>query len=367
MTDCQTQIVRCIDRLAVPLCNHIARHYSGLVGRRAGNDLRNQYSVGALQAQPFGQIDVQGIQPGSQPPPRHGAFFDQMLRDLLGNTAGDGKAYAAIGLSYNGRVDTHDLALHVHQRPAAIAGVHGRVGLQKVLFNEPPDVDFAALGADYARGHRTHQPEGIADRDDRIADFQIVTIAPLGHGQIGGVDLQNGQIAGRVYSHNLNVFDLPPIAEPHNNRIGAFDYVEIGHYVARSAHNHARRLALQGHLSKSERPSTDRHKNGSCADGLDAHNRRGDTPGNPGDNALGVGQFGQQLLGVFCVGLLRISKSLDFRPLAAPRGGIPNSLGEIRKRYQNNQHGKDHYQSITPPWRSYAFGQTRGGSRRIGR
>ena len=94
---------------------------------------------------------------------------------------------------------------------------------------------------------------------------------------------------------------------------------------------------------------------GGLADGLDAHDRGIDAFGNPRDNSLGVGQFGQQLLGVFCVGFLRLSKSLDFRPIAAPGGGIPNSLGEIRKRYQDNQHGKDYKQNVASPWRFYTL------------
>src|SRR5262249_28728496 len=72
------------------------------------------------------------------------------------------------------RVDPDHLAFGVDQRAAGVAGVDRRVGLDHVVDREPVGgLDLALQGGDDAAGHGAVEPERVADRDHRVADFHL--------------------------------------------------------------------------------------------------------------------------------------------------------------------------------------------------
>ena len=78
------------------------------------------------------------------------AGSDQVVVDLDDGVGGHGEAHALIAarLGEDGGVDADDLAVHVQQRAAGVAGVDGRVGLDEVLeLAAGALVDGAVLGA----------------------------------------------------------------------------------------------------------------------------------------------------------------------------------------------------------------------------
>ncbi len=119
----------------------------------------------------------------------------QLLGDPLRQVDGDGEADAFItaAVGRNGRVDADDLAVEVHERAAAVAGIDGRVSLDEVL--SLVDADAAPLGADDAGGHGAFQPEGIAQREDPIAYFHLVAVTQLGGSEmVGAIDAEHGEV-----------------------------------------------------------------------------------------------------------------------------------------------------------------------------
>ena len=60
------------------------------------------------------------------------------------SAAGNREADALVRGAEDGRVDADDLAFDVHQRAAAVAGIHGRVGLQIFLIRAAAEVAAAA-------------------------------------------------------------------------------------------------------------------------------------------------------------------------------------------------------------------------------
>ena len=76
----------------------------------------------------------------------------------------------ALALRVDRRVDADHLAAQIEERPAAVAGVDARVGLDEVVVR--PGADGPALGADDAHRHRVAEAERVADRHDVLADAQ---------------------------------------------------------------------------------------------------------------------------------------------------------------------------------------------------
>ncbi len=105
---------------------------------------------------------------------------------------------ALAGFAGDGRVDGDDLAVEVHQRAAAVAGIDRRVGLEEVL-----DVRLRSLaegqtvpprGADDAEGDRPAQSEGTPHGEDEIAGLHAVAVADGSGDQIRSLDRQDGDV-----------------------------------------------------------------------------------------------------------------------------------------------------------------------------
>ena len=75
-------------------------------------------------------------------------------------------------------VDADHVAARRHQRPAGVAGIQRRVGLDDVV-HQPPGLRRAATAerADDAGGHRVMEAERVADRDRDLADAHGARVA----------------------------------------------------------------------------------------------------------------------------------------------------------------------------------------------
>ena len=106
---------------------------------------------------------------------------------------------AAAGLDLG--VDPDHFAGRVDQRAARVAGVDRRVGLDHVVDREPVGrLDLALQGGDDAAGDGAVEAERVADRDHRVADFDLRGVAERERVQFLGrrVDLEQRQVVGRV-------------------------------------------------------------------------------------------------------------------------------------------------------------------------
>ena len=118
------------------------------------------------------------------------------------------------------RVDPDDLALHVEQRPARVAGVDRGVGLDGVDVGLVVGVtggDRAVQRADDARGHGGVEAERGTDGDHLVADDDVGRAAQGERGEVGAVDLDHGQVVGPVAPDDLAV-DLLAVGEHDGDR-----------------------------------------------------------------------------------------------------------------------------------------------------
>jgi hypothetical protein len=113
------------------------------------------------------------------------------------------------GLGVDGGVHADDLAGHIDQRAAGVAGVDGGVGLDELLELVGRAVgaglvDGAVLGGDDAGGDGLGEGEGAADGEDPVADLGAVGVAELDGGQrLGRVDLDDGDVGLGVDADDL--------------------------------------------------------------------------------------------------------------------------------------------------------------------
>src|SRR4051795_1109071 len=96
-------------------------------------------------------------------------------------------------------VDADDLALQVEKWSAGIAVIDRRIDLDELIVRRA--IEIAMQGADNARRDGPFQPERIADRQNSIADTQVVAVAALdGRQRITDVHLQNGKIESESFA-----------------------------------------------------------------------------------------------------------------------------------------------------------------------
>ena len=132
-------------------------------------------------------------------------------------------------------VDPDHAAVRVDQRAAGVAGVDRRVGLDHVRDREAVGrLDLALQGGDDAAGDGAVEPERVADRDHRVADFDLRGVAERERVQFfrRRVDLEQGDVGGRVGADDFGRVVLVGGAEPDFDLVGAFDDVGVGDDVA---------------------------------------------------------------------------------------------------------------------------------------
>src|SRR5690606_22227754 len=86
----------------------------------------------------------------------------------------------------DGGVDADDLAGHVDQCTARVAGIDGRVGLDQARQRPAGRVEGegAVQGADDALGDGPFEAQWAADREHGVADQQLVAVPERGRGQV---------------------------------------------------------------------------------------------------------------------------------------------------------------------------------------
>ena len=155
---------------AVHLQHRVARGESssggGAVGLHGG------------QSQPIAIHPHASTQPQAAQIFRREKFAERFVHAFDGN----GKS-ETLSLPMDGHVDADEFAVEIHKRPAAVAGIDGGIGLQPVGDIERGVGLGRAPGfaAENAATHRAAEAKGIAQREHRFAQQQIV-IAREGDG-----------------------------------------------------------------------------------------------------------------------------------------------------------------------------------------
>ena len=170
-----------VDRLPFDRDDQVGRFQPGARGRTVRRDIGDQRAVRQFQPQRLGDFRRHRLQLRAQPRP-----LDRLAAALGGrhhdahhvgrNRKAD--ALRAAGAREDRGVDAGELAGHVDQRAAGIAGIDRRIGLDEELVVGDADLR-ARQRRDDAVGHGLADAEGIADREHDVADQQFIGIGEV--------------------------------------------------------------------------------------------------------------------------------------------------------------------------------------------
>jgi hypothetical protein len=157
-------------------------------------------------------------------------------------------ALVAAGARQDRGVDADQVAVHVDQRAARVAGVDRRVGLDEVLVVLDADRGPADRRDD-AHGHRLADAERVADRQHDLAEPQLRRVADrdgLERRQLAALgrhQLQHRDVAARIAADQPGV-ELDAVAQRDLDRRGVVDDVGVGQDAPVAGHDHAGAQAL---------------------------------------------------------------------------------------------------------------------------
>src|SRR5262249_51857734 len=203
-TDSALQIPRALHLLAVELDEDVTGLQPGLGRGAVADDVRDEHTLVVLRVERLGQLRCQRLDGDPKPAARDFSLGQQLGVDLPGHVRWNGKADA--GAAGDDRcVDADDLALHVHEWAAGVAGIDRGVGLDEVV--ERALTDLAGLGADDPGRDRGLKPERGADRDDPVADLHLVGVAEPNRRELAlaVVQAEHGEVRLLVEADDLRL------------------------------------------------------------------------------------------------------------------------------------------------------------------
>ena len=211
-----------------------------------------------LQPERVGRLLGDFLNLHADPSARHASLFLQLLDRVHRDVDRDceRETHVPARARINERVDADNLAAHVEQRPARVAGVDRDVGLDErdqILLRQ-----VASLRADDSRGHRVLEPERLADRDHPFADLELVGIADRDLRQILRIDLQQRNVGALVGADDLGL-ELAAIRQAHEDFGCIVDHVRVGGDVTIRRNDEARagRLRFEIALGRAPRNRTE--------------------------------------------------------------------------------------------------------------
>src|SRR3990170_917491 len=246
------EVARALHPLALELEQDVAGLEARPRRRAVGHDVRDQHALDVLGAEGARELGRERLDRHAEPAPRAFALREQLDVALARHVGGDREADPRAARD-DRRVDADHLALHVHQRPARVAGVDRRVGLEEVV--EGALADLPGLGADDAGRDGGLQPERRADREHPVTDLHPVGVAEPGvvERALAVVELQDREVGLLVQADDLG----PVLAAVERDDLDvgrAIDDVRVGQRDAGRVDDDARaEAALRdplGHLAE---------------------------------------------------------------------------------------------------------------------
>ncbi len=242
------EIVDPRDRFVGEPQNHVAVPKAGGDGGAVGLDRRNQDRRGSRQLV------------GARERSRHGhvlsghahvtasdvTIANQLCRHEPRRVAGNREAQSLSRQNHRG-IDADHFAAGGHQRPAGVAGIERRIGLNHVV-HQPARAraQRSAERADDAGGHRVVKAIGIADGNRHLADADRPRIAERGPRQRRsgtGVRADDREIRVDVASDRIGTH-RPAVRQHHPEVIAAFHHVTVGEHQTIGREHHAGSAAV---------------------------------------------------------------------------------------------------------------------------
>src|SRR5262249_44671031 len=125
-----------LDTLASESGEYVAARDSGFGSGRTVVGARNDNAAFLLDAESLRQVFVDEVlHHHAEIAAVHGAVLEELLRNALGQVAGNGKAdtLETARAALDGRGDADHFAVEANERPAAVAGIDRRARLQEIV------------------------------------------------------------------------------------------------------------------------------------------------------------------------------------------------------------------------------------------
>ena len=220
---------------SVELENHVVRADSGQISRRAPGNGLHPRADGPHHAEPVGLLaDELSVERHAEVGPGHRAVLHELPGHKHHHRDRDREAdsLTAAGVAGDRRVEPHDLAAEVHQRPPAVARIDRGIGLDEVLKLDVAIAQIevsATFRRDDAERHRMRQAKRATNREHGVADSHGVAVGEPSRLQILGVDLHDRDVGARVGPEPLGI-QLAAVVEPDRDvfESRAVDDVPIG-------------------------------------------------------------------------------------------------------------------------------------------
>ncbi len=230
-TDGVAQGAAILDLATVDPDDDVARADARFLRGRPRQHLGHHGTPMMLESEGLCQVPCQILHHHAQLSTLHLAVPGQLGGDRLDHVGRDGETDSHVpGSSDDGGIDTNELAPGGHQCAPGITGVDGGIGLDEVLVALDAEVG-TSQGTDDAVGHRLAQAEGIADGHHKITHFQAFRVGQGQLGELVALDLQQGDVHGRVGSEQFRL-EAALIAQGHGDLIGILDDMVVGDHPA---------------------------------------------------------------------------------------------------------------------------------------
>lgn len=160
------------------------------VGENIGND---DADVGR-DAESLREIGRERLDVGADGAAADASIFANLLVSVAHDAAGNGEAdaFVATGFCVDESVDADDVAIGVHERTAAIAGIDGGVSLD--VDHGVVGIGLAENGADEAHADGVFEAFGTAEGEYELALLNFFVAADLERGEVRRFDFEDGEV-----------------------------------------------------------------------------------------------------------------------------------------------------------------------------
>ncbi len=196
--------------LAVEPEHDVAHLRPGLRGRPVGIDVAEHDAGVAPQLKSLGQQRRDGLRPHADLSTPHAPELPDLLEHAPHDVARRGKPQPLVAarLRQDQRVDADNLSLQIDQRPAAVARIDRRIGLQ--VDHRIFALELPRDGADHAERDRAGETQRAAKRHDDLPGLHRVGVRKGQRRQVLLRHLDDRQIGFFVERHQLRAHQSRP-------------------------------------------------------------------------------------------------------------------------------------------------------------
>ena len=224
-----------MDGVEVDLLDDVTFRDAALVSRTVFLDRSHIDPIDIVQASPGGHLRIDVRDADAQHRALHGAELDEIVHHLADDVDRDREGIPRIraGPGNDGGVDTDQFTGCIDQRAAAVARVHGCIRLDERFDPVLPVVvrHRTALGTDDTGRDSRAQVIRTADSQYPFTEAQVIGIADRNDRKILSINLDQGDVRGRVGSHESGRINLV-VFQGDLDDIGAGDHMVVGHDIA---------------------------------------------------------------------------------------------------------------------------------------